>query len=93
LVPGGRRLKHQLAPRSLRWPGLRSVYELGLSRFKVARLLGTARASGLVRIEIADPDMIDVDLSARLEGAYDEDPNMLRERLGQCRSRTRLCRK
>jgi DNA-binding transcriptional regulator LsrR (DeoR family) len=67
--------------------------ELGLSRFKVARLLETARASGLVRIEIADPDMIDVDLSARLQDAYDlrhavvvdtpdEDPTILRERLG-----------
>jgi DNA-binding transcriptional regulator LsrR (DeoR family) len=67
--------------------------ELGLSRFKVARLLETARASGLVRIEIADPDMIDVDLSARLQDAYDlrhavvvdtpdEDPTILRQRLG-----------
>jgi DNA-binding transcriptional regulator LsrR (DeoR family) len=45
--------------------------ELGMSRFKVARLLETARASGLVHIEIADPDMIDVDLSARLRDAYD----------------------
>ena len=67
--------------------------ELGLSRFKVARLLETARDSGLVHIEIADPDMIDVDLSARLQDAYDlhhavvvdtpdENPTTLRERLG-----------
>ncbi len=67
--------------------------ELGMSRFKVARLLETARASGLVHIEIADPDMIDVDMSARLQDAYhlqhavvvdapDDDPTILRERLG-----------
>jgi DNA-binding transcriptional regulator LsrR (DeoR family) len=67
--------------------------ELGMSRFKVARLLETARASGLVHIEIADPDMIDVDLSAQLQDAYDlqhavvvdapdDDPTILRERLG-----------
>jgi DNA-binding transcriptional regulator LsrR (DeoR family) len=67
--------------------------ELGLSRFKVARLLETARASGLVHIEIADPDMIDVDLSTRLRDAYglehavvidtpDDNPTILRERLG-----------
>jgi DNA-binding transcriptional regulator LsrR (DeoR family) len=67
--------------------------ELGLSRFKVARLLETARASGLVHIEIANPDMIDVDLSAQLQDAYDlqhavvvdtpdDDPTILREQLG-----------
>jgi DNA-binding transcriptional regulator LsrR (DeoR family) len=67
--------------------------ELGLSRFKVARLLETARASGLVQIEIADPDMIDVNLSTRLRDAYglhhavvvetpDDNPTTLRERLG-----------
>jgi DNA-binding transcriptional regulator LsrR (DeoR family) len=68
--------------------------ELGLSRFKVARLLQTARESGLVHIEIADPDMIDVDLSARLQDAYDlrhvvvvdspdDNPTLLQERLGK----------
>jgi DNA-binding transcriptional regulator LsrR (DeoR family) len=67
--------------------------ELGLSRFKVARLLETARASGLVHLEIANPDMIDVDLSAQLQDAYDlqhavvvdapdDDPTILREQLG-----------
>jgi DNA-binding transcriptional regulator LsrR (DeoR family) len=67
--------------------------ELGLSRFKVARLLETARDSGLVHIEIADPDMIDVDLSAQLQDAYDlrhavvvetpdDNPTTLRERIG-----------
>jgi DNA-binding transcriptional regulator LsrR (DeoR family) len=59
----------------------------------VARLLETARASGLVHIEIADPDMIDVELSARLQDAYglqhaivvdtpDDSPITLRELLG-----------
>jgi DNA-binding transcriptional regulator LsrR (DeoR family) len=43
--------------------------ELGLSRFKVARLLDAARAAGLVRIEIADPGAIDVELSTQLQAA------------------------
>ena len=42
--------------------------ELGLSRFKVARLLETARESGLVHIEIAYLDMIDIDLSHTAAG-------------------------
>jgi DNA-binding transcriptional regulator LsrR (DeoR family) len=45
--------------------------EFGLSRFKVARLLDVARASGLVRIEIRHEGGIDVDLSARLRDRYD----------------------
>lgn len=40
--------------------------ELKISRFKVARLLEHARASGLVRIEIGDPGGLDADLSERL---------------------------
>lgn len=40
---------------------------LGISRFKVARLLDEAIASGLVRIEIGSFGSIDVDLSTRLE--------------------------
>ena len=44
--------------------------ELGLSRFKVARLLDLARETGLVRIEIGHPGSIDVDLSARLQQAF-----------------------
>jgi DNA-binding transcriptional regulator LsrR (DeoR family) len=39
---------------------------LGLSRFKVARLLEAARSSGVVRIEIADPGAINTELSERL---------------------------
>jgi len=45
--------------------------ELGLSRFKVARLLDAAREGGLVRIQISYPGAIDVDLSARLRDAFD----------------------
>ncbi len=42
---------------------------LGISRFKVARLLEAARADGLVRIEIVRQGAIDVDRSARLQEA------------------------
>ncbi len=44
--------------------------ELGVSRFKVARLLEQARASGLVRIELDYRGEIDLDLSVRLSSAY-----------------------
>lgn len=37
--------------------------ELGLSRFKVARLLQQSREDGVVRIEIEDPAGVDADLS------------------------------
>lgn len=68
--------------------------EFGLSRFKVARLLDTARESGLVRIEIRHEGGIDVDLSARLRDRYglqhsivvdtpDDDAQSLRERVGR----------
>lgn len=40
--------------------------ELGMSRFKVARLLERARSEGIVTIKIANPDPFDRDLSARL---------------------------
>jgi DNA-binding transcriptional regulator LsrR (DeoR family) len=67
--------------------------ELGLSRFKVARLLDAARSSGLVKIEIADPGGIDVQLSRRLQDAFglqhavvahtpDDKPTTLWQRLG-----------
>lgn len=45
--------------------------ELGVSRFKVARLLEAARSSGLVRIEISWPGDIDVGLSAALRERFD----------------------
>jgi DNA-binding transcriptional regulator LsrR (DeoR family) len=67
--------------------------EFSLSRFKVARLLDDARSSGLVRIEIGHPGVVDVELSARLMEALglthcvvtdtpDDHPATLREHLG-----------
>jgi DNA-binding transcriptional regulator LsrR (DeoR family) len=67
--------------------------EFALSRFKVARLLDDARTSGLVRIEIGHPGVVDVELSARLMDALglthcvvtdtpDDHPATLREHLG-----------
>ena len=44
--------------------------EFNLSRFKVARLLENARTSGLVRIEIGYPGLIDVELSGRLRDTF-----------------------
>lgn len=41
--------------------------ELGLSRFKVARMLEQARESGMVRIEVGHPGVVDVELSVRLQ--------------------------
>jgi DNA-binding transcriptional regulator LsrR (DeoR family) len=40
--------------------------DLGVSRFKVGRLLDLARSSGLVRISVADPGAVDVELGDRL---------------------------
>lgn len=67
--------------------------ELGISRFKVARLLETALETGLVRIEIGHPGSIDVDLSGRLRehlalrtaivvDTAEQDAGVLREVLG-----------
>lgn len=44
--------------------------EFGISRFKVARLLDAARASGLVRVEFDLPVPVDVELSDRVRSAY-----------------------
>jgi DNA-binding transcriptional regulator LsrR (DeoR family) len=68
--------------------------EFGVSRFKVARLIETARTSGLVRIEIGYPGLIDVELSGRLQRAFglrhavvidtlDDDAASLRRNLGE----------
>ena len=68
--------------------------EFGISRFKVARLLETARSEGLVRIEIGWPGMIEVGLSDRLQERFglthaivvdttDEHAASLRAKLGQ----------
>jgi DNA-binding transcriptional regulator LsrR (DeoR family) len=43
---------------------------LGISRFKVARLLDQARAQGVVRVEIDDPVPVDDELSHELERAF-----------------------
>src|SRR4051794_1148444 len=68
--------------------------EFSLSRFKVARLIHTAKTSGIVRIEIGYPGVIDVDLSGRLQTAFglqhavvldtpDDDSASLQQRLGE----------
>ena len=44
--------------------------ELGISRFRVARLLEAARRDGIVRIEIGAPPDINVDLSIELAARY-----------------------
>jgi len=67
--------------------------ELGLSRFKVARLLDEARESGLVRIEIGHTGPVDVELSGLVQKAMglrhcivvdtpEIDPASLRSELG-----------
>jgi DNA-binding transcriptional regulator LsrR (DeoR family) len=68
--------------------------ELGISRFKVARLLESARERGVVRIEIVRQGALDVDASARLQERYglrhavvvepaDHDPGSVRHQLGR----------
>lgn len=44
--------------------------EFQLSRFKIARLLDTARDQGLVRIDISSPGVVDVALSAELRDCW-----------------------
>jgi DNA-binding transcriptional regulator LsrR (DeoR family) len=44
--------------------------EFQLSRFKVARLLETARSQGLVKIEIGHPGSVNLELSAQLRDAF-----------------------
>ena len=67
---------------------------LDVSRFRVARLIDTARALGLVRIEIGLPGTLDAALSAELASAFglrhafvynfpDESDISLRHRLGE----------
>lgn len=68
--------------------------ELGLSRFKVARVLERARSSGLVRIELHYEGEIDLELSVALASHLglerclvidtpEEDPTQLRDALGR----------
>ncbi len=44
--------------------------EFGLSRFKVARILDSARAAGIVRIEIRLPASLDASLARRLQVTF-----------------------
>ncbi|MEP6696801.1 MAG: sugar-binding domain-containing protein [Pseudonocardiales bacterium] len=68
--------------------------EFGLSRFKVARLLEAARASGLVKVEISYRGPVDLALCGQLQAAFglrhaivvestEEDATALRKHLGQ----------
>lgn len=68
--------------------------ELGLSRFKVARLLERAHIEGLVRIEIGRPAEIDAELSAAVRArlglthalvadVHDDDPAVLRREISR----------
>jgi DNA-binding transcriptional regulator LsrR (DeoR family) len=68
--------------------------ELGLSRFKVARMLERARATGLVRIELDARGEINLDLSVHLRTAHglrhcvvidapEDDESLLRSALGR----------
>ena len=45
--------------------------ELGVSRFKVARLLDLARSSGIVTVTITGPGSLDLHLSDRLQDRFD----------------------
>jgi DNA-binding transcriptional regulator LsrR (DeoR family) len=68
--------------------------ELGISRFKVARMIEAARERGLVRIEIARHGALDIDTSAQLQERFglahavvvepaDSDPDATRLQLGR----------
>jgi DNA-binding transcriptional regulator LsrR (DeoR family) len=67
--------------------------ELGISRFRVARLLDNAKRSGMVRIQIEPPTGVDTELSVELQRVFglthavvvdvvDDHPEALRTRLG-----------
>ena len=68
--------------------------EFQLSRFRVARLLETARSQGLVKIEISHPGSVNIELSEQLRDAFqlrhavvtdaaDDHEASLRQQLGQ----------
>jgi DNA-binding transcriptional regulator LsrR (DeoR family) len=68
--------------------------ELGMSRFRVARLLESARREGIVNIEIRSNGSVDTSLSLRLQSAWglrhcvvldvpEDDDTQLRTRLGE----------
>jgi DNA-binding transcriptional regulator LsrR (DeoR family) len=43
------------------------AHQLGISRFKVARLLDEAKAAGIVRIEVELPEELDLELGAHIQ--------------------------
>jgi DNA-binding transcriptional regulator LsrR (DeoR family) len=68
--------------------------EFQLSRFKIARLLDTARSQGLVRIEVGHPGRLNLELSEQLRDTFhlqhavvidaaDDHEATLRQQLGQ----------
>jgi DNA-binding transcriptional regulator LsrR (DeoR family) len=68
--------------------------ELGISRFRVARLLDSAKRSGMVRIHIEPPSGVNAELSVELQRTFglahavvvdvgDDHPEALRNRLGE----------
>jgi DNA-binding transcriptional regulator LsrR (DeoR family) len=68
--------------------------ELGVSRFKIARLLEAARREGIVHIEVVEPPDLDLELSAELAARHglrealvvrviDGPPESRREQLGR----------
>jgi DNA-binding transcriptional regulator LsrR (DeoR family) len=70
------------------------AHEVGVSRFKVARLLDTARHIGMVNIQIRPVDSLDAELSLRLQSTWglkhaivldipDADHALLRRQLGE----------
>ncbi|WP_136588134.1 MULTISPECIES: sugar-binding transcriptional regulator [Actinomycetes] len=72
--------------------------ELGISRFKVARMIDKARELGIVRIEIQEPVDVDTELSIALGRAFGlrravvirtpgEEPRALQEALGKAAAR------
>ncbi len=72
--------------------------ELGLSRFKVSRILEAALRTGVVRIEIDVPESVDADLSLRVRDAFgleravvvsaaDSRPEVVRDALGKAGAR------
>jgi deoxyribonucleoside regulator len=56
-------LEHDVTKREI-------AQRLGISRFKVARLLDQARSEGIVRVEIHDPVEVEDELSRALEDRY-----------------------
>lgn len=64
--------------------------DLGLSRFKIARLLETARAKGIVRIEILGEPSVDYALSQKLSESLGIDGALVvRSHAGQSEGETR----